>query len=163
MQPDELHYAILNQLQSDARLSNAEIGRRIGLTAPAVAERIKRMQDDGIIKGFTVDIDFSRLSYSQKVWVGVKLPQAYINPFLKEAHLIEGITDIIHTTGVFCFFVAIIVPSVVELSSVLDKLGKLGETTTFSILSVPLAHKAVPLGTKPARTPSPDSLIFFRK
>jgi Lrp/AsnC family leucine-responsive transcriptional regulator len=146
MQPDELHYAILNQLQLNARLTHAEIGRRIGLSAPAVAERIKRMQDDGIIKGFTVDIDFSRLSYGQKVWVGVKLPQGYINAFLKESRQIEGVTDIIHTTGEFCFFVAIIVASTAELSSILDRLGKLGETTTFSVLSVPIAHKAIRLG-----------------
>jgi Lrp/AsnC family leucine-responsive transcriptional regulator len=146
MQPDELHYAILNQLQLNARLTHAEIGRRIGLSAPAVAERIKRMQDDGIIKGFTVDIDFSRLSYGQKVWVGVKLPRGYINAFLKECRQIEGVTDIIHTTGEFCFFVAIIVASTAELSGILDRLGKLGETTTFSVLSVPIAHKAIRLG-----------------
>ena len=58
MELDELHYAILDQLQIDGRLSNAEIGRRIGLTAPAVAERIKRMQAEGVIRGITAKYRF---------------------------------------------------------------------------------------------------------
>lgn len=148
MKIDELHYAILNQLQLDARISNAEIGRRVGLTAPAVAERIKRMQDEGIIKGFTVNINFGQLSYAQKVLVAVKLPHGYINAFLKEAEKMEGITDIVHTTGEYCFFVGITVVSTDELNLMLNKLGKLGETTTFSILSVPVEHKPINLPAK---------------
>lgn len=148
MQIDELHYAILNQLQVDARISNAEIGRRIGLTAPAVAERIKRMQGEGIIKGFSVNINFGQLNYAQKVLVAVKLPHGYINAFLKEAEKMEGITDIVHTTGEYCFFVGITVASTDELNLMLNKLGEFGETTTFSVLSVPAEHKPINLRVK---------------
>jgi Lrp/AsnC family leucine-responsive transcriptional regulator len=148
MQTDELHYAILNELQLNARISNAEIGRRVGLTAPAVAERIKRMQDEGIIKGFNVNINFRQLNYQQKVLVAVKLPHGYINAFLKEAEKLEGITDIVHTTGEYCFFVGITVTSTDELNLMLNKLGKLGETTTFSVLSVPIEYKPIKLPIK---------------
>ncbi|MDN5286742.1 MAG: hypothetical protein JWR38_3016 [Mucilaginibacter sp.] len=148
MQIDELHYAILNELQLDARISNAEIGRRVGLTAPAVAERIKRLQDEGIIRGFTANINFGRLNYAQKVLVAVKLPHGYINAFLKEAEKIEGITDIVHTTGEYCFFVGITVVSTDELNLILNKLGKFGETTTFSVLSVPVEHQPINLSVK---------------
>jgi Lrp/AsnC family leucine-responsive transcriptional regulator len=75
MQLDKLHYAILNELQTNARMSNAEIGRRVGLTAPAVAERIKKMQEGGIIKGFNVAVEFPKLDYWQRVMIAVKLPQ----------------------------------------------------------------------------------------
>ena len=145
MQPDELHSAILNQLQTNGRLSNAEIGRRVGLTGPAVAERIKRMQEEGIIKGFSADIDFGKLGYGQNVWIGVKLPQTYLDAFVKEACKLEGVTKIIHTTGEFCFFVAAVVSSLPELASVLDKLGRFGKTTTFSVLSVPIHRKIIML------------------
>lgn len=148
---DELHYAILNQLQIDARLSNAEIGRRIGLTAPAVAERIKRMQAEGIIKGITVNIDFRQLNYPQQALIGVKLPHGYIEAFLKEAYKVEGVTDIVHTTGEFCFFVGITVSTTDQLSRILDVFGKFGETTTFSVLSVPVAHKPIQLASRPAQ------------
>ena len=145
MRPDELHYAILNELQSDARLTNAEIGRRVGLTAPAVAERIKRMQEEGIIKGFSAEIDFGLLGFGQKVWIGIKLSQTPTDVFVKEAGRVEGVTDMIRTTGEFCFFVAVVVPSVRELADILEKLGRLGETTTFSVLSSPFNRKPVKL------------------
>lgn len=151
MELDELHYAILDQLQIDGRLSNAEIGRRIGLTAPAVAERIKRMRAEGVIKGITVNIDFRQLNYSQQALIGVKLQHGYIEPFLKEAYKVEGVTDIIHTTGEFCFFVGITVSTTDQLTRILDEFGKFAETTTFSVLSVPVAHKSIRLASRPGQ------------
>jgi len=145
MKTDELHYAILNELQLDARISNAEIGRKVGLTAPAVAERIKRMQEDGIIKGFTATIDFMRLDYQQKVVVAVQLPHANITPFLSEAKNMSGITNIVHTTGEYCFFVSLIVKSSNELNLKLDRFAKFGKTTTFSVLSSPVESKVIGL------------------
>lgn len=65
------------------------------------------MRAGGVIKGITVNIDFRQLNYSQQVLIGVKLPHGHIEPFLKEAYKVEGVTDIIHTTGEFCFFVGI--------------------------------------------------------
>ncbi|MFA6086725.1 Lrp/AsnC family transcriptional regulator [Mucilaginibacter sp.] len=143
MQLDELHYAILNELQADSRLSNAEIGRRIGLTAPAVSERIKRMQNEGIIKGFSLEIDLELLGFQQQALIAVKLPHGYIDAFLKEAKKLNGITNITHTTGEYCFFVTVAVQSTRELERIIDTFGKLGQTTTVNILSVPVRHKPV--------------------
>ncbi|WP_316804335.1 Lrp/AsnC family transcriptional regulator [Pedobacter nototheniae] len=148
MQTDELHYAILNELQLDARMSNAEIGRRVGLSAPAVAERIRRMQEEGIIKGFFTSIEFSKLNYLQKVLIAVKLPPVQVNVFLKEVEKIEGITHVVHTTGEYCFFVSMILKSTAELNIALDRFGKLGATTTFSVLSIPIELKSINLPTK---------------
>ncbi|UWX61518.1 Lrp/AsnC family transcriptional regulator [Chryseobacterium oranimense] len=145
MQLDQLHYAILNELQLNARMSNAEIGRRIGLTAPAVAERIKKMQEEGIIKSFTAAVEFSKLDYLQRVMIAIKLPPDNIPGFLKEAEKTEGITKIVHTTGEYCFFIDMVLKSTEELVPVLNKLRKFGETTTFSILAVPVDSKAVRL------------------
>ncbi|MBB6126650.1 Lrp/AsnC family leucine-responsive transcriptional regulator [Mucilaginibacter lappiensis] len=132
-------------MQLDARISNAEIGRKVGLTAPAVAERIKRMQEDGIIKGFTATIDFMRLGYQQKAVIAVQLPHANITPFLNEAKTMKGITNIVHTTGEYCFFVSLIVKSSSELNLKLDQFAKFGKTTTFSVLSSPVESKAIDL------------------
>jgi Lrp/AsnC family leucine-responsive transcriptional regulator len=151
MQLDELHYAILTELQADSRLSHAEIGRRIGLTAPAVAERIKRMQNDGIIQGFSLEIDFERLGFQQQALIGLKLPNGYIDVFLKEAKSLDGIINITHTTGEYCFFVTVAVQSTRELQRILDTIGKLGQTTTVSILSVPVRHKPVTFSPIPSR------------
>ncbi|KIO75754.1 hypothetical protein TH53_18910 [Pedobacter lusitanus] len=143
MKIDELHYAILNELQLDARVSNAEIGRKVGLTAPAVAERIKRMREEGIIKGFTANIDFMQLNYQQTVMVAVQLPHANINPFLHEVKEMEGVTNIAHITGEYCFFVNIVIRSSADLSLKLNEFSKFGKTTTFSVLSNPVEAKTI--------------------
>lgn len=145
MQTDELHIAILNELQQDARISNAEIGRRVGLTAPAVAERIKRMEEEGIIQGFTVKLNFRQLNYTEKVMIGIKLPHGYINSFLKETEKIEGITSMVRTTGEYCFFITLTLRSIDELDSILTKFGNWGETITYTILATPVDNKPIQL------------------
>ncbi|WP_164465188.1 Lrp/AsnC family transcriptional regulator [Chryseobacterium lactis] len=143
MQLDKLHYAILNELQSDARSSNAAIGRKIGLTAPAVAERIKKLQEAGIIKGFSAVVDYSKLEYIHNVLIAVKLQPNMIASFLKETEKIEGIVKMIHTTGEYCFFLHLFLKSVEELTVLLDRFGKFGDTITYSILSVPIDYKPI--------------------
>ena len=148
MEIDKLHYAILNQSQLNARLSNVEIGGRISLTGPAVTKRIRRMQDADIIKGFSTDLDLDRLGFGQKAWGAAKLSQAYNDASLEGARATEGVIDIIHTTGEYCFFVAIVIPSPKKLGEILANFGKLGETTTFSILDVPLFRNSIQLNFK---------------
>ncbi|MGE8553384.1 MAG: Lrp/AsnC family transcriptional regulator [Chryseobacterium jejuense] len=143
MQLDKLHYAILNELQLNARSSNAKIGRKIGLTAPAVAERIRKLQEFGIIKGFSVVMDYPKLEYKQNVLIAVKLPPNMVSFFLKETETIEGIIKIIHTTGEYCFFLHVFLKSMEQLTIVLNRLGKFGDTTTFSILSIPIDYKPI--------------------
>ncbi|MCW3465690.1 Lrp/AsnC family transcriptional regulator [Chitinophaga nivalis] len=145
MKTDTLHYAILNELQLDARMSNAEIGRKVGLTAPAVAARIRQMREEGIIKGFTTTIDFMRLDYQQKVVVAVQLPHGSIPSFLQEVKKMTGVTHIEHTTGEYCFFISLVVRSAHELNGKLNELGRFGQTTTFSVLSTPVDTKAIEL------------------
>lgn len=143
MQLDKLHYAILNELQLNARASNAEIGRKIGLTAPAVAERIRKLQEAGIIKGFSVVMDYSKLEYLQNVLITIKLQPNMVPSFLKETEKIEGIIKMFHTTGDYCFFLHMFLKSTQQLTLALDQLGKFSETTTYSILSVPIDHNPI--------------------
>ena len=64
MQPDKLSRAIIAALQENARMTFAEIGRRVGLSAPAVAERIAKMEEDGVITGFRVSVDPASIGYT---------------------------------------------------------------------------------------------------
>src|SRR5438477_7569392 len=69
---DEVNLRLLGELQADARLSVAELGRRVGLSAPAVAERLQRLQDDGVITGFRTDVDPRALGYALSVVLRVR-------------------------------------------------------------------------------------------
>ncbi|MDV3982159.1 hypothetical protein CMT48_13900 [Elizabethkingia anophelis] len=143
MNTDKLHYAILSELQKDARMSNAEIGRNVGLSAPAVAERIKRMQEEGIIKKFTTIIDVMKLNYQYKVVIAIHLPHSNIHPFINEVEKIEGITNVVHVTGEYCFLISMIAKSTNELDLKISQLSKFGTTTTFSVLSSPIESKSI--------------------
>ena len=151
MQIDELHLAILNELQQDARLSQAEIGRRVGLTAPAVSERIRRMEESGLIQGYAVRIDHKQLNYAEKVLIGVKMIRGNKDAFVQQARKTEGVTDVIRTTGEYCFFVSLIVRSVEALDEALRTFEEFGATMTFSVLSQPVAGQPIRLLPTPVK------------
>src|SRR6476659_9505289 len=69
---DETDHRLLSELQEDARLSLAELGRRVGLSSPAVAERVRRLADEGVIRGFRADVDPRALGYALSVIVRVR-------------------------------------------------------------------------------------------
>ena len=158
MQVDELHLAILDELQTDARLTNAEIGRRVGLTAPAVSERIRRMEEEGIIKGFSVNINFKKLNYAENVLIGVKLPMKYDTSFLMELEKIDGVSNVVRVAGEYCFFIFLTLKSVDELHSILSKFGEFGDTLTYSIMSNPIENKPLNLSERKRKSGLQKSL-----
>jgi len=70
---DNLDWKILEELQVNARISYSEIGRKIGLSGPAVAERVQKLENAGIIKGYRADIDMYRIGFSLKAIINVKI------------------------------------------------------------------------------------------
>ena len=140
MQLDKLHIAILDELQKDSRLSNAEIGRRVGLTPPAVSERIKNLEKWKIIKGFKVILDYELLGYPENVMIGINVSPAYKNIFLKKIEGMNGVTDVIRTTGKYCYYLFISAKTNVELDKILAELETIGETVTVTILSQPKSN-----------------------
>lgn len=145
MHLDELHIAILNELQENYKLSNAEIGRRVGLTAPAVSERIKNLEKWQIIKGYKAVIDFRYLGYPEKVMIGVNVASSYKRMFLRNIEDFEGLTDVFRTTGNYCYFLYFNLRGAPELDRILNKLESFGQTVTFSILSQPVENKKIKL------------------
>lgn len=146
MQLDQLHYAILNELQKNSRLSNTDIGRKVGLTPPAVAERIRKMEDAQIIKLFTVNLDYEQLGFNENVIIGIDIPYCYIPPFLKEIENINGILKVMKSTGEFCLIVHLVAKKVSELEEMITRFSKHGSTSTFRVLAFPLEKNFVKLG-----------------
>lgn len=138
MQLDQLHHAILNELQINARTSNTDIGKRIGLTAPAVAERIRKIEEAKIIKSFTVNLDYEQLGFNENVIIGIDIPYCDIPPFLQEVNSINGILKIMKSTGDFCLIVHLVTQNVSQLEDIITRISNHGKTTTFRILAFPL-------------------------
>ena len=105
MQLDTLNWKILKCLQQNARQSNAEIGRQVGVSSPAVSERIKKMEDAGIIMGSSLTLDYEKLGYSFIAYVGVFLNNTSQTKFvLERINEIPYVTVAHVTTGKFNIF-----------------------------------------------------------
>lgn len=131
---DDLNRHILEELQKDARLSTVEIGRRIGLSAPAVADRIQKLEDLGFIKGYRTLLDLDKVGLTIRAFINFKTTQ------LKHAELIKLVESIPviewHTiTGNYCIVLKVAAASSQRLADIIEHLEEHGETNTSLILA----------------------------
>lgn len=138
---DEIGWKILQELQEHARLSFAELGRRVGLSIPAVTERVRRMEDAGIITGYHADIDPEKVglpitAFIRMNIVGDMTPR--LTALLKE---LPEISECHRGTGGDSFIMKVNVASVHHLERLIDRLLPFGTTTTSIVLSSPVAKR----------------------
>ena len=140
---DATSLRLLEELQEDARLSNAELGRRVGLSAPAVAERLARMQDDGVITGFHAAIDPRALGYSLSAILRIRPAPRQLSTVAELARDTPEVVECHRMTGEDCFFMKLHVRDVEHLEEVIDAFAFHGQTTTSILQSSPVPRRAV--------------------
>lgn len=146
---DSLNRAILKELCENARVSNTEIGRRVGLSAPAVADRIGKMEEHGIILGSSVLLDFDKLGLTIRAFVSFTAAGMKHDAMVKLFDSIPGVNEWYAVTGNTTMLLKIIVATSQQLEAVIGKLMDHGETSTSLILS---GHKKMDmLAQIPAR------------
>ncbi|GGC97340.1 Lrp/AsnC family transcriptional regulator [Undibacterium terreum] len=140
---DQMDGKILEILQADARVTLAEIGRRIHMSQPAVAERVKRMEAANVITGYHARVNPEALGYSLTAFVRVAVRSDY-RLVAAVAEEMPEIVECHSVTGDDCSIVKVVVPSVKELERVLVELTRrCGDTSTSLILSSPLERRAL--------------------
>jgi Lrp/AsnC family transcriptional regulator, leucine-responsive regulatory protein len=140
---DDFNWKIIQELQINARISIVEIGKRIGLSAPAVAERIKRLEEEGYIKGYRTIVDYDKLGLSVPVFINYKATKISHKEMIK---MVEEMPEVIEwhgITGTHCAMLKIITTSTKELERIIEKLQEFGETSTSIILSSSVLPKIV--------------------
>jgi len=140
---DEIGWKILQELQENARLSFAELGRRVGLSIPAVTERVRRMEDASIITGYHADVDPEKVglpitAFIRMNIVGDMTPR--LTALLKE---LPEISECHRGTGGDSFIMKVNVASVHHLERLIDRLLPFGTTTTSIVLSSPVAKRLI--------------------
>ena len=148
---DECSRNLLDALQEDSRLSYADLGRRVGLSPSATAERMRRMEEDGIIRGYTIDIDREALGLPILAYIRMTCEGQRYQPFLKFVHTLAEVRECHHVTGGEAFFLQITTPSIAELERTIERLLPYGIPTTSIVLSSPVARRAYEVLTKPKR------------
>jgi Lrp/AsnC family transcriptional regulator, leucine-responsive regulatory protein len=135
---DEIDWHILRELQMDARLSYSELGRRINLSSPAVQERVRKLEDAGVIKGYRAELDLEQLGLSIKALVQLSGSCRDSHIFVDAIDEFPQILQCHHVLGDRCFYLLVAVASMKQLEALLLRLKEFGETSTTIILSTPL-------------------------
>jgi Lrp/AsnC family transcriptional regulator, leucine-responsive regulatory protein len=142
---DETDRRILGELTADGRVSLAELGRRVSLSPPAVAERVRRLEQTGVITGYRAEIDPRALGYPLTAIVRVKPAVRQLSKVAELAAEIPQIEECLRITGEDCFYLKLHLHSIEELPSVLDRFLLYGETTTSIVNATPVPRRDPPL------------------
>jgi Lrp/AsnC family leucine-responsive transcriptional regulator len=135
---DDVNRGLLAELQRDARLSLAELGRRIGLSPPAVGERVARLEADGTIASYSANVDPRALGYSLSVVIRVRPAPRQLHKVAQLAVDTPEVTECHRITGEDCFFMKAHVRTVEHLEEVIDRFALFGQTTTSVVQSSPV-------------------------
>ena len=132
---DNLNWKILKCLQENARLSNTEIGRRVGITSPAVSERIKKLEDSGIIRGYHAHIAPIEAGYQLKAIITLRAFMGMLKPFLEKVKTYDEVLNCYRITGNENIVMEVILKNQKHLENFIDQLIIYGETKTQIVLS----------------------------
>ena len=142
---DDINVGLLDQLQADARLTLAELGRRVGLSSPAVAERLQRLERDGVILGYHARIDPAAVGLSLSVVIRVRPEPRQLHQVGELAKTTPEVVDCRRITGEDCYIMTAHVRSVQHMAEVIDRFAAYGQTTTSIIQSSPVPTRGLAL------------------
>ncbi|MFF8402076.1 MULTISPECIES: Lrp/AsnC family transcriptional regulator [unclassified Streptomyces] len=134
---------ILRLLQTDGRIKLSELGRRVSLSPAAVAERVRRLEEAGVVEGYGAQVVPARLGYGIQAFVRVDPHGGYTLGHPRTLELIERpeITEVHHVVGEDCWILKVAVTDTVHLEEILERTSALGRTTTSIVLSSPVRRK----------------------
>lgn len=140
---DDIGWNIISELQENARIPFSELGRRVGLSTPAVIERVRQMEDAGIICGFHAEVDPAKLGFGVMAFIRVKVSGGKLRNFAEVVRFCPEALECHRVTGSESFIIKVAVTDINHLESVIDALMPYVATTTSMILSSPLPWSAV--------------------
>ena len=140
---DDVDLRLLEALQRDGRTGWAELGRTVGLSASATAERVRRLEEAGVITGYTCTVDPDKLGLPIAALVRLRYPNANYRPFHQLLATTPEIVEAHHVTGEDCFVLTVRARSMRHLEEVTGRIGGLGGVTTSVVYSTPLARRSV--------------------
>ncbi len=132
---DNIGWKILIELQENARIPFAELGRRVGLSTPAVAERVRRLEDAGIITGYRAQISAAKVGFPVLAFIRVNVVGDALPKFVKKAVKCPEVLEVHRVTGGESFIVKVAVKDHAHLEAVIDSLMPYVATTTSIVLS----------------------------
>ena len=142
---DNVNVRLLKELQQDPRLAMSELGRRVGMSAPAVTERVRRMEEAGIILGYRLDINPATLGLPITIYIRIRPSPGQLPKVTELARQIPEVVECHRITGEDCFILKAYIPAMDQLDRILDSFLIYGSTTTSIVQSSPVSLRVPPL------------------
>ena len=142
---DERNVELLNLLSADPRMGISELARRVGMSAPAVRERVLRLEEAGVIRGYCLELDPAALGYPVAAYVRVRPAPGQLAKVAELARALPQVVECHRVTGEDCFVLKVHLPAIDNLDQVLDQFLAYGQTTTNIIQSTPVPLRSLPL------------------
>ena len=143
---DALNVSLLTELMADPRLRTTELARRLGVSAPTVRERLTRLEESGVIRGYRLDVDPAALGLPVAAWVRLRPGPGQIPKIIELAALTPEVVECHRISGEDCFLMRVQVAAIAGLEDVLEKFLVHGQTTSSFIVSTPVPPRSVRLG-----------------
>ena len=142
---DETDQALIALLAGNARLSTAELARSVGLSAPSVAERLRRLEEDEVVKGYTVELDPKALGYTLTAIVRIRPLPGQLHAV--EKLLVESpeVVECDKVTGEDCFVARYLLRSIDELDPILERIAQRAQTSTSIVKASPVKRRLPPV------------------
>jgi Lrp/AsnC family leucine-responsive transcriptional regulator len=138
---DSTDWQILRELQQDARLSYRELGRRVGLSAPGAAERVRKLEDAGVLAGYHAQLNLAKVGLSLTACIQLRCAPGKCLMKTTRAADFPEVMEMYKLSGQYCSLLKVVVPSVQQLEACLERLGEHGELISNIVLFSPLTSR----------------------
>ena len=140
---DRYNRRILMELQYDGRVSYTELGKKVGLTGPAVKERVQKLEEAGIIKGYRVKLDLSKIGYTMTAIINFKMNPGSIRKFIEQLATIPEVIEVNRITGGDNMIIKVALKETRHLEKLINRFIEYGVPTTSIVLSTPIEDKVI--------------------
>jgi Lrp/AsnC family transcriptional regulator, leucine-responsive regulatory protein len=142
---DPVNIRLLEELQCNPRLTMSELGRRIGMSSPAVTERVRRLEETGVIRGYSLDLNPTALGLPIAAYIRVRPSPGQLSRVAELARQTPEVVECHRVTGEDCFILKVYIPAIDQLDVLLDAFLLYGSTTTSIVQSSPVPLRPAPL------------------
>src|SRR6266852_745649 len=142
---DAVNLRVLEELQRDPRLTMSELGRRVGMSSPAVTERVRRLEEAGVIRGYRLELNPAALGLPITAFIRIHPSPGQLSKIAELAQQIPEVAECHRVTGEDCFILKVYIPAIDQLDRLLDCFLLYGTTTTSLVQSSPVALRPPPL------------------
>lgn len=154
---DSTDHAILRLLQQDGRMTTAELARAIHMSPTSAADRLRRLTDNGVIRGYRAVVDQTALGYPFTAFIRIRLASASVTRFEEFLADTPQVLEAHHITGDDCYLVRVVASSVTDLEALSKQLVPFGHITTNLVFSSPVLDRPLtPPGAAGPDVPNPS-------